>query len=193
VQGPTGATGSVSSTNGLALTGGDVTASYSGTQNINKTGSGDLNLQTGGVTRLNVSGTTGAVTFAPNYAVTTNANASTTSSTWTTTGISATLTTTGRPVLVWLQSSSVLMGYLGATTTSANGGAQFEILRDGSTLVSYAHITSPTTGLFNVPSNMLAIDAGATAGSHTYTLWFKVDVGTSYAYAYMEQIAALEL
>lgn len=52
--GPTGPAGSATSASGFGLTAGNITASYAGAQAINKTGSGNLNLQYSGSTKASV-------------------------------------------------------------------------------------------------------------------------------------------
>ena len=131
----------------------------------------------------------------PSSSLYTNATAS-----YTTVVTAGSLTTVGRPVFISLQSDGSSSGSgIGATVSgsSPTAAATFQILRDSSPIAVFLlNTTSNSSGsnpsIGAPPSAILAIDPGATAGAHTYSLQAKGDSNTTAsvtnAYLYIHEL-----
>lgn len=98
------------------------------------------------------------------------------------TGLSVTITTTGRPVMLMITPGDANDAYLGVDTTSAGVGtitAHFQFTRAGGALAQYqlsatgGETGSNTLGI-RVPPSLMFLDTPS-AGTYTYKLQAKVD------------------
>lgn len=83
-----------------------------------------------------------------------------------------TLTTTGRPVVIFLQTSSTGLTYGGISASTGNPA--MEIRRDGSS-IGTAYVVSGGSFQF--------IDSGASAASHTYQIYGQTDGSSTFSIA----------
>jgi len=103
---------------------------------------------------------------------------STTSTTFVTTGFSASITPTSA-------TSKILALFVAPITNTSAGSANIKatIARDGTVLDSTAlayYENSSGSGFQWVPSSMMYLDSPATTSSVTYSAYFKVNAGTGY-------------
>ena len=103
---------------------------------------------------------------------------STTSTTFATTGFSASITPTSA-------TSKILALFVAPITNTSAGSAYIKatIARDGTVLDSTAlayYENSSGSGFQWVPSSMMYLDSPATTSSVTYSAYFKVNAGTGY-------------
>jgi hypothetical protein len=103
---------------------------------------------------------------------------STTSTTFVTTGFSASITPTSA-------TSKILALFVAPITNTSVGSAYIKatIARDGTVLDSTAlayYENSSGSGFQWVPSSMMYLDSPATTSSVTYSAYFKVNAGTGY-------------
>ena len=112
---------------------------------------------------------------------------------------SATIVTTGRPVMLMVQPDGTAAAYLQVFPTSGSPtsvSVEVNIQRDGSDIAVY---TFRSTGAassslgFTDPFTLSFIDTGATAASHVYRVGFKVGSATTNAYVNLLQLVAFEL
>jgi hypothetical protein len=100
------------------------------------------------------------------------------------TNLTVTATTTGRPVVIFLQSAASSFGSFDVTETSASFPCtgQAQILRDTSNQVAgfqFGQFSATGTGIQKVPAGYMAVDSGASAGSHTWKVQARVAAGTT--------------
>lgn len=147
---------------------------------------------------MGTSGTLSYITITPNYGISGSSGTFATSSTSpvNVTGLSTTITTNGRPVLVMLQPDGTAESQFGPQSGTSAGPAIIQILRDGTPIGIYEILINVNGSFDYLPCSSVQILDVPSAASHTYTVQVNVTASSpslNSFFVYHVVLAAYEL